>query len=326
MTWRLRGFALAAVLTLTGAAASPFPLESLLKDAEAARTFNYWSLRENRDGPTIEALFSDTYATLEKRHAGSGQACFSEAQVEIRTGLMGVMTAASPAQWRRNRDAAASAVRHFDVTVEALLKGTPSGDADLDKLILPYVSRATVSRGARDRDLALRTARDQVMRLGTENATLLGPLDASTRTLVSMSLFSRACRTDADNQAWIKHQIRTQGWFNISRYGADADKDAWLLVQHADSDSAFQTEVLALLDGLRVKGETNPRNYAYLYDRVAINTGRPQRYGTQGGCKDGERFTSPLENPAEVDRLRGEVGMTSLAEYQALFRCRKPAG
>jgi hypothetical protein len=252
--------------------------------------------------------------------------CFSDAEVEILNGLLGVVTANAPAQWRQDRDAAAGALRHFDQALAALLEGTPTGDADLDQSITPYIARAKAAKSARGRELVLRTARDQAMRKGWESDVLLGRLDPSARGLVNLPLWNRACRVDADNVAWIKQEVRARGWFEISRYGADAEKDAWLLVQHADHDSAFQNEVLGLLDKLRLKGETNPKSFAYLYDRVAINSGHPQRYGTQGGCKDGERFTAPLENPADVDRLRAELGMTSLAEYNALFRCQKPDG
>lgn len=326
MTWFRRCAALSAVLTLTAAAPAPFPIETLLRDADAARTFDYRRLREGRDALGIEALRKDVYVAMNLRNVEDPERCFSDAEVEVLTGLLGVATASSPARWRQDRDAAAGALRHLDQALTTLLEGVPTGDANLDQSIPPYLARAKAAKTTRGRDLALRTARDQAMRKSWESDILLGQLDPSARSLVNLSLWNRACQTDADNLAWIKREVREHGWFEISRYGVEAEKDAWLLVQHADSDSAFQTEVLALLDKLRLKGETDPKSFAYLYDRVAINTGRPQRYGTQGGCKDGERFTGPLEDPAEVDRLRGEVGMTSLAEYNALFRCRKPAG
>jgi hypothetical protein len=324
MTLLFRCAALIGLLTLTAAAPAQFPLETLLKNADAARTFDYWRLRDGRDAVAIDALRKDVHAAMKLENVEEPERCFSDAEVEVLNGLLGVVTANSPTQWRQHRDAAASTLQKFDQALAALLEGTPTGDTDLDQSIPPYIARAKAAKSARGRELALRTARDQAMRKGWESDFLLGRLDPSARSLVNLSLWNRACRVDADNVAWIKGEVRARGWFEISRYGADAEKDAWLLVQHADHDNALQSEVLGVLDKLRLKGETNPKSFAYLYDRVAINAGRPQRYGTQGGCKDGERFTSPLENPDTVDRSRAEVGMTSLAEYNALFRCRKP--
>lgn len=58
-------------------------------------------------------------------------------------------------------------------------------------------------------------------------------------------------------------------------------------------------------------------------DNAATHAGRPPRYSTQGGCRDGKRFTFPLEDPKRVDQLRAEVGMPTLAEYNARFTCRR---
>ena len=66
------------------------------------------------------------------------------------------------------------------------------------------------------------------------------------------------------------------------------------------------------------EGESNKTNYAYLIDRVAVNTGREQRYGTQGGCSAAHIWSpKPMEVPSEVDRRRAEVGLPPLPDYIA---------
>lgn len=84
----------------------------------------------------------------------------------------------------------------------------------------------------------------------------------------------------------------------------------------------------AVLAELHPQGETSPVNFAYLYDRVAIAEERPQRYGTQADCLDGEWKTKPLEQPDAVDALRASVGMGPLADYEAQGReiCQSVAG
>lgn len=58
------------------------------------------------------------------------------------------------------------------------------------------------------------------------------------------------------------------------------------------------------------------KNYAYLYDRVAINSGEKQRYGTQFE-RDAEGKLTPkeIENEGEVDERRKEKGLESLSEH-----------
>ena len=116
-------------------------------------------------------------------------------------------------------------------------------------------------------------------------------------------------------RAWLEHL----DWFTVSRFGAQADHNAWLLVQHADRDVAFQRDVLARLTKLVDQQETARDNYAYLYDRVAVNDGKPQRYGTQGRCTGPGRWEPrPIEDAAHVDERRawaGIRGFPKLADY-----------
>lgn len=98
---------------------------------------------------------------------------------------------------------------------------------------------------------------------------------------------------------------------------------ARFLVQHADHDTAFQTNVLTMLTSLVGRKETSPTNYAYLYDRVAVNSNRPQRYGTQGRCTgSGIWEARPTEDPGHLDERRAAVGLEPQAEYRARFTCR----
>jgi hypothetical protein len=67
-------------------------------------------------------------------------------------------------------------------------------------------------------------------------------------------------------------------------------------------------------------GQLEGQAYAYLFDRVAANTGRPQRFGTQGRCTSEAGWQPlPLERPGAVDELRRELGLEPMAEYRARF-------
>lgn len=123
----------------------------------------------------------------------------------------------------------------------------------------------------------------------------------------------------AGHTSTLKRWLAEIEWLTISRFGEQADHDAWLLVQHSDHDGAFQQDILRRLERLPA-GETKPSNIAYLYDRVATHQGRPQRFGTQGECVgQGKWRASPTEDLEGVDERRAAAGIVfTLAQYEEL--------
>ncbi|MAK60154.1 MAG: hypothetical protein CMK09_04170 [Ponticaulis sp.] len=124
-------------------------------------------------------------------------------------------------------------------------------------------------------------------------------------------------KADEANTEWLKAELtrRNDEWWTISEFGEDVSRHVWLLTQHADHDRDFQRHVLKLMEPLAATDEILPRNFAYLYDRVAVGEARPQRYGSQLGCYDGVFHTGPLEQPDKVDALRASVGLGPLQVY-----------
>ena len=129
-----------------------------------------------------------------------------------------------------------------------------------------------------------------------------------------MAALTRMTAIDCDNTAWLKQQLPRIGWFTIPKYGEEADKAAWHLVQHADREPAFQVEMLARLQALP-PGETSGTRIGYLWDRVATKKGQPQRYGTQGQCKGDQWVPNESEDPANLDKRRASLGMEPIAEH-----------
>ncbi|MEM1201828.1 MAG: DUF6624 domain-containing protein [Acidobacteriota bacterium] len=125
---------------------------------------------------------------------------------------------------------------------------------------------------------------------------------------------------DAQHTETLKMLLSIHGWFTIGKFGEQADKDGWLLVQHADLDPDFQRRVLGMLEKLLPSGETRKRSYAYLYDRVAVADNRPQRFGTQGRCvSKGTWEPREMEEPERIDAIRAEVDLGPMAEYIERF-------
>jgi len=160
-------------------------------------------------------------------------------------------------------------------------------------------------------DLARRGAADQWWR--RVRAHLDADLQADDpvlRRLISNFARMRMCETDQANRRFAAGFLEEYGWPRISEYGDDAEQSFWLMVQHGPIE--LQERALLILETLYPLGETSPRHYAMLYDRVNMRNGRPQRYGSQFTCRNGHWSLHDLEAPDSVNERRAAMGMDPL--------------
>ena len=122
-------------------------------------------------------------------------------------------------------------------------------------------------------------------------------------------------KLDQQNTARIKEIIDQMGWPTISKVGKEISEGAWLLVQHADHDVEFQKRCLQLMKEAP-EGDVSKIDIAYLEDRVRVNEGKPQLYGTQFYGEGEDYRPRPIENPEKVDERRQELGLESMEEYK----------
>jgi hypothetical protein len=118
---------------------------------------------------------------------------------------------------------------------------------------------------------------------------------------------------DRKNTKRMKEIVNEIGWPSISRVGSEASMSAWLLVQHADHDVEFQSHCLTLMKDLP-EGEVGSENIAMLTDRVMINQGKPQVYGTQFKQVNGAHVPKDIEDIEHVDERRKSMGLDTLEE------------
>jgi len=121
-------------------------------------------------------------------------------------------------------------------------------------------------------------------------------------------------KIDKENTEWLKGAVAKHGWPTITLVGRDGAQAAWLLVQHADASPKFQRKCLNLMTRLP-KHEVSQTNLAYLTDRVLLAEGKKQLYGTQFALTNGKWTPRPLEDEANVDERRAELGLPPLADY-----------
>ncbi len=107
------------------------------------------------------------------------------------------------------------------------------------------------------------------------------------------------------------HEIVAQhGWPGRSLVGEEGAHAAWLLVQHADLDPAFQRSCLDLMQAAYANLEVTARELSFLTDRVLLSEGKAQKYGTQGALG-----TPSPEEEARIDANRLALGLEPWREF-----------
>lgn len=106
------------------------------------------------------------------------------------------------------------------------------------------------------------------------------------------------------------------GWPGRRLVGEEGSHGAWLLLQHADRDTALQRTALELLTRAVNADDASGRDLAYLTDRVRLAEGRLQVYGTQldydsRGCAS----PKPSESPGQLDARRAAMGLEPVTAY-----------
>ena len=116
------------------------------------------------------------------------------------------------------------------------------------------------------------------------------------------------------NAARLRELIAEHGWPAEDIAGEDGAQAAWLIIQHAVGEPHFQRQSLVLLQECAAAGRTPAWHAAYLEDRIAMQEGRPQRFGTQwmDSPEDGRIRPWQLVDPERVNELRASVGLAPL--------------
>jgi hypothetical protein len=133
-------------------------------------------------------------------------------------------------------------------------------------------------------------------------------------------LLAQMHEVDRKNASRMKEIVDTYGWPGKTLVGEDGASAAWLLVQHAERDLAFQRRCLGLMQEAANRDEVSLKELAFLTDRVRCSDGRKQLYGTQLEIRSGALYPRPIEDEPNVDKRRAEVGLTPLEEYVETMR------
>lgn len=332
---RLLPAALAAALLLVSAASAdppPGPPTGPALGAALARgeidpaAFDFGALRY-APGRTLLFLAAQTGAktTIAAAHGKqnwsalvAARVCLTPAEQLTIAGFDSALLAPDAADWAQEKAAAEAAFGRYAAARDAILAGQPSPEPEF----APEAAEVALAARARQPQLQAlfrHQAADQLWRhalvFGAPKPYAEG-LGKAGAVWLNARLTTDGCAIDSAAAAWLRQALTGVGWFDIQTYGKDADQAAWLIAEHADSDPEAQLLALNRMGAAVVDKQSNPANFAYLWDRVALNSGRPQRYGTQMRCV-GRTWApvSPVEEPAKLDERRRWVGLAPEADY-----------
>lgn len=105
------------------------------------------------------------------------------------------------------------------------------------------------------------------------------------------------------------------GWISSQVIGEKGEGTVFYVILH--SNLRIQNKYLSIIENAVDKGDFKKSNYALLIDKMCVEKGENQIYGSQVGRNEetGEFFVFPIDNPVEVDKRRESVGLPPLKAY-----------
>jgi hypothetical protein len=153
--------------------------------------------------------------------------------------------------------------------------------------------------------------RDQEVRM-----QFLSILDAfqkdGSKKLKFISLALKMQRADKKNQAFLLEMLEQCGWSDA--LNKEAHNTVFLVLQH--SPDSIMENYFPMVQTMVLKNLLAPDNEAMMYDRLQMNAGLPQKYGSQAFSDTSNvNYIWPIEQVDSVDFYRASVKLPSMQQY-----------
>ena len=129
------------------------------------------------------------------------------------------------------------------------------------------------------------------------------------------ALMKKMQTADSINLLKVTAIIDRYGWLGPDSIGSDGNTTLFMVIQH--SNQPTQEKYLPLMREAVKNGRARAKELALLEDRVALEEGKKQIYGSQlrWDAKTNVYAVAPLEDPVNVDKRRAAMGLGPLADY-----------
>ena len=134
-----------------------------------------------------------------------------------------------------------------------------------------------------------------------------------------LKLFSLALkmnRQDKQNQEYILSMLEKCGW--PEALNEQSHNTVFLVLQH--SPDSIMKAYFPQVQKMVKKGILLPDDEAIMLDRILMDEGKPQRYGSQTFAANNINYIWPIESLDSLESFRKEVGLPSMEDYILLAK------
>jgi hypothetical protein len=124
-----------------------------------------------------------------------------------------------------------------------------------------------------------------------------------------------------ENSEKLEGIINLIGYPTIDKVGKEANEAAWLIIQHAISQPHFMKKCAELLSIEVSHKNADPKQLAYLTDRIAVFEDKLQLFGTNFDWdENGELNPNKYDDLIKVNQRRKSIGLNTLEEQTEIIR------
>ncbi len=116
-----------------------------------------------------------------------------------------------------------------------------------------------------------------------------------------------------ENEDMLLNLLDKYGWPTASEVTEYAAAGAALIINHASHE--LRSGYFPMLEEAFKKGEAQPLRYAKMKDRILVEEGKEQIYGTQTKFENMTRVLYPIADPKHVDQRRAKIRLGPLGPY-----------
>ena len=121
--------------------------------------------------------------------------------------------------------------------------------------------------------------------------------------------------TDSTNLVVVSHILDCYGW--LDGLSQEANQAIFLVIDHSDFETMNRYQ--SLFHKAAEKGYISFGDLVTMEDRMLMNDGKPQKYGTQAYAlgREGESiiYIWPVEEPEKLNERRADAGLSPIEDY-----------
>ena len=121
-------------------------------------------------------------------------------------------------------------------------------------------------------------------------------------------------KEDHRNQELVISIIEKCGMPTLNEVTQEQMNAIWIGLQH-NTDNKYRIKYFPLIEKAVKNGDLSKEQYALMKDRILMNEGKPQVFGSQ--IKNGKLYD--LEEPETVNERRQEMGLEPIEDYLKRF-------